>query len=266
MRESPSVTLFLSWLTMVTIKTSRLEVSKNAWRLSVISWDIRVDKNVTYTTEDFDWELVRSHLPGADLGGGYRGCAPPPPPAEMTCGFLIQLVFCKKKKTMWFIGVVVEQETSAPPPKKNPGSPLPTIQRLSEVMKKILRTSWKLWKCYSDSFNIRNTEKLTWLLLYARLPLLFILGVPPEVVQTAPGRPHLKGVSAVSKKNKNLLIRALNSDCFRRGWLQPRRTSIICNLLSIPSCHTPGWRVLKTLVSTELLWERWRHSISFRAG
>ena len=29
----------------------------------------------------------------ADLGGGCRGCAPPP---EMTCGFLIQLVFCKK--------------------------------------------------------------------------------------------------------------------------------------------------------------------------
>ena len=32
---------------------------------------------------------------GADLGGGCRGCAPPPP--EMTCGFLIQLVFCQKK-------------------------------------------------------------------------------------------------------------------------------------------------------------------------
>ena len=55
---------------------------------------------------------------GADLGGGCRGCAPLP---EMTCGFLIQLVFCKKK-TMWFIGVEVEQEMSAPPPKKNPGS------------------------------------------------------------------------------------------------------------------------------------------------
>ena len=54
----------------------------------------------------------------ADLGGGCRGCAPPP---GMTCGFLIQLVFCQKK-TMWFIGVEVEQETSAPPPKKNPGS------------------------------------------------------------------------------------------------------------------------------------------------
>ena len=44
-----------------------------------------------------------------------------PPSLEMTCGFLIQLVFCKKK-TMRFIGVEVEQETSAPPPKKNPGS------------------------------------------------------------------------------------------------------------------------------------------------
>ena len=58
-------------------------------------------------------------LAGADLGGGCRGYALPPP--EMTWGFLIQLVFCKKK-TLWFIGVEVEQETSAPPPKKNPGS------------------------------------------------------------------------------------------------------------------------------------------------
>ena len=55
----------------------------------------------------------------ADLGGGCRGCVPPPHLPEMTCGFLMQLVFCKKtKKTMWFIGVEVEQKTSAPPPKK----------------------------------------------------------------------------------------------------------------------------------------------------
>ena len=40
-----------------------------------------------------------------------------PPPPEMTFGFLIQLVFCEKKKTMMFIGVEVEKETSAPPPK-----------------------------------------------------------------------------------------------------------------------------------------------------
>ena len=53
--------------------------------------------------------------------GGSRGrvqgvrAPPPPPPPEMTCGFLIQLVFCKKKKTIWFIGVEVEQEMSVPP-------------------------------------------------------------------------------------------------------------------------------------------------------
>ena len=52
--------------------------------------------------------------------GRVQGVRTPLPP-EMTCGFLTQLVFCKKK-TMWFIGVEVEQETSALPPKKNPGS------------------------------------------------------------------------------------------------------------------------------------------------
>ena len=38
---------------------------------------------------------------GADLGGECRGCTPLP---EMTCGFLIQLVFHTKK---WFISVEV---------------------------------------------------------------------------------------------------------------------------------------------------------------
>ena len=56
------------------------------------------------------WVNIEIHFPGADLGEGCRGCASHP---EITCGFLIQLVFCKKK-TMWFIGVKVEQETSAP--------------------------------------------------------------------------------------------------------------------------------------------------------
>ena len=52
-------------------------------------------------------------------GGGQGGPPPPPPPPAMTCGFLIQLVLCKKNlKKLWFIGVEVEQETSAPPPKK----------------------------------------------------------------------------------------------------------------------------------------------------
>ena len=72
----------------------------------------------------FSWDCTASltFIPGADLGGGCRGCAPSP---EMTCGFLIQLVFCKKK-TMWFIGVEVEQETSASPPKKILDPPLHT--------------------------------------------------------------------------------------------------------------------------------------------
>ena len=47
------------------------------------------------------------------------------PPLEMTCGFLIQLVF-GKKKTMWFIGVEVKQETIAPTPKKILDPPLQT--------------------------------------------------------------------------------------------------------------------------------------------
>ena len=49
--------------------------------------------------------------------GRVQGVRTPLP--EMTCGFLIQLVFCKKtKKTMWFISVKVQEVMSAPPPKK----------------------------------------------------------------------------------------------------------------------------------------------------
>ena len=52
------------------------------------------------------------HVQGGLLGGGgWVAPVPPPPPfPAMTCSFLIQLVFCKKKKeTMWFIGVEVER-------------------------------------------------------------------------------------------------------------------------------------------------------------
>ena len=68
--------------------------------------------------------MCKQKLYISDIRGGSRGRVQGVrtlPPPEMTCGFLIQLVFCKKK-TMWFIGVEVEQETSAPPPQKNPGS------------------------------------------------------------------------------------------------------------------------------------------------
>ena len=64
--------------------------------------------------------LIRTLSRGGSRGK-VQGMRTPPPPSEMTRGFLIQLVFCKKK-TMWFIGVEVEQEMSAPPPKQYPGS------------------------------------------------------------------------------------------------------------------------------------------------
>ena len=52
--------------------------------------------------------------------GRVQGVRTPP---EMTCGFLIQLVFCqKKKKKLVYWCWSQEQETSAPPPKRNPGS------------------------------------------------------------------------------------------------------------------------------------------------
>ena len=43
---------------------------------------------------NFTLAVLEGGKAGADLGGRVQGCAPLPP--EMTCGFLIQLVFCKK--------------------------------------------------------------------------------------------------------------------------------------------------------------------------
>ena len=50
--------------------------------------------NKASTSADAKLEKKILTASGADLGGGCRGCAPLP---EMTCGFLIQLVLCKKK-------------------------------------------------------------------------------------------------------------------------------------------------------------------------
>ena len=77
-------------------------------------------------------------LPGADLGGGCRGCAPPPLrwPAVLWYNWY-------SAKTMWFIGVEVEQETSAPPPKKNPGS-APDCWYRTAWWKCVFRVSWTL--------------------------------------------------------------------------------------------------------------------------
>ena len=46
-------------------------------------------------------KALRNTNTGADLGGRFRGYAPPPPP-EKTYGFLIQLVFCKKNYVVYW--------------------------------------------------------------------------------------------------------------------------------------------------------------------
>ena len=83
----------------------------------------------------------RGSVQGVRLGGGgggggggvWAGGAHPPPPPKITCGFLIQLVFCKKKNIL-FIGVEVEQATSAPPPKKkNLDPPLSSGHKLLQT-------------------------------------------------------------------------------------------------------------------------------------
>ena len=62
-------------------------------------------------------------IPGADLGGGCKGCAPTPeapPPPEMTCDSLIQLVFCQQNVV--YLALVMPFLSGAPPPKKDTGS------------------------------------------------------------------------------------------------------------------------------------------------
>ena len=94
---------------VLTSDSSYYRSSKIASSYPLLPSTVTNNKKVWVTPRPF-------HHSGADLGGG---CAPTP---EMTCGFLIRLVFCKKK-TLWVIGVEVQQEMSAPPPKtKNPGS------------------------------------------------------------------------------------------------------------------------------------------------
>ena len=71
-------------------------------------------------------------------------------PPEMTCGFLIQLVFCRKK-TMWFIGVEVEQEMSAPPLKKVLDPPLPLL---------LENTRLEIYKAFQDHLTCLNRHMI----------------------------------------------------------------------------------------------------------
>ena len=116
--------------------------------LSLMKWSER-DPNVKPQTfvETFD-QANSNSIPRGGSRGGCRGCGgggggggrggpppPPPPPPEMTCSFLIQLVFCQKK----LCGLLVLKQSKRrvqPPPKKNPGSapdPRVYMSRLSQA-------------------------------------------------------------------------------------------------------------------------------------
>ena len=54
-------------------------------------------------------KVIRDGSGGRGGGGTVGGSHPPPTRDEF--GFLIPTVFCKKEKTLWFIGVEVIHET-----------------------------------------------------------------------------------------------------------------------------------------------------------
>ena len=99
---------------------------KKLWTLSIFIW---TNLGKCFCHVIILWETTHKVIvdaPGADLGGGSRGWTPPTPP-EMTCGFLIQLVFCQKKKNYvvcWCWSRARDECT--PSLKKNPGSALCT--------------------------------------------------------------------------------------------------------------------------------------------
>ena len=81
-------------------KLDKLSVLKDKAKPSMNEFGLffaKGDQIVKYVLLQFlkGYFSLLSCITGADLGGRCRGCTPPPP--EMTCGFLIQLVFCQKK-------------------------------------------------------------------------------------------------------------------------------------------------------------------------
>ena len=74
------------------------------------------------------------------------------PPPEMTYGFLIQLVFCKK---CGLLVLVTPFLSGAPPPKKNPGS-APV-----QALKATIYSNKVNMGCFS--FNQQSALALSWL-------------------------------------------------------------------------------------------------------
>ena len=76
----------------------------------------------------FKVQNVRLTNAGADLGGGYRGCAPPPlppPPLRRSLLFVLAFKICLPHRS------VTSFLRGAPPPNKNPGSAPGTALKLN---------------------------------------------------------------------------------------------------------------------------------------
>ena len=80
----------------------------------------------------FSSNSAKEHRGGSR--GRVQGCAPSPP--EMTCGLLIQLVFCKKCGLLVLVRPFL---SGATPPKKSPGSAPWNMLRKAKHLQKITR-------------------------------------------------------------------------------------------------------------------------------
>ena len=100
--------------------------------------------------------LLKSTCTGVDLGGGCRGCAPPPP--EITCSFLIRLVFTSGHQS------VTPFLSGAPPPKKiartAPGVDLTCLNLTADKIFEETFIFQQIWSClFSCAKLIHDTRQ-----------------------------------------------------------------------------------------------------------
>ena len=160
-----------------------LTIKEDTTHLTLSPLNPKIFKKIIWALKG-DWNSfdIRLHLRGGSRGRVQGLRTPPSPPAEMTCGFLIQLVFCQKK----LCGLLVLKQSK---------------RRVHPLLKKILDPPLHLCSCQKvgavgDSstrhFNQRTkaafrTERkeaktiavILRAAIVCRLPLLLFLGQFP---------------------------------------------------------------------------------------
>ena len=103
--------------------------------------------------------------------GRVQGMRPPPPP-EMTCGFLIQLVFCKKKKNYVVYWCWSRARDECTPLKKS------WIRPCRETTTDIARWKWNtLWHLHS----VRYIAHMNSLLFTEPFFVCFVISIYPAL-------------------------------------------------------------------------------------